>query len=303
MTTRLIAGLAVLFTLLGCTPAEETISTGPPAPSDQIDAVQGAARTEDPADALRILRNTDGQAGPVLLTLKGILLAETGRYGRATSAMRGALRLVEEGKGLAAGGANLPRFRPVPKQHASGDLPAVTAERDLVKALRKAVHRDVTNEALLRALKKRSVPVRYPPLYEGGAGLTLEVLRQHFGDKTLRLQLLSYHSFQNGENAGSKKSSSGAGSVGSNNQARRRVAAQNLILASILARDPTRLKQGQKALEETLNDAGGREALSSDLQAQRRSALYLALADYLLGQRVQARSLPQKARRLLGSNL
>lgn len=305
-TERQVIGLAVLLALFGCTSTEKTVSTGPPAPSEQVESVQRASRTESPGDALRILRNTEGQAGPVFLTLKGILLVESGRYGRATGAMRSALRLVESGKGFVASGANLPRLRPAPEQQTSGDLPAVTAERDLVETFRKAVHRDVTNEALLRELKRRSVPVRYPPIHGGGAGLTLEVLRQHFGDKALRLQLLPYRSPKNGSPKNGKNEtgngSSGTIPAGGEDQMRRRVAAQNLIVASILARDATLLRQGQKALKKILAGSFGTEVGAADLQARRHSALYLALANYILGRQVGAVPLPQKARRLLSSS-
>jgi hypothetical protein len=228
----------------------------------------------------------------VQLTLQGILLAETGRYARAVSAMKGALRLVEKKKGLAAEDADLPRFRPLPDQHFDDDLPAVTTERDLLKTLRKAVHRRATNEALLRALKERSVPVRYPPIYEGGAGLTLEVLRQHFGDATFRLRVLPYRSLsaEKGPRPRAQKA-----------QVRRRIAAQNLIVTAILARDVTHLKRGREALRSVPEGESGGNGPSARAQAARRSGLYLALADYLTGKDIRATRLPQKARRLLGA--
>lgn len=280
--------------LLGGCAASNPMVSWENAPASQVDAVQRAARTENPEDALQIVRDAKGQDGPVVLTLKGILLAETSRYARAASAMHGALRRVNNENGFAAEEASLPHFRPVPKQHASGDLPAVTAERDLVKGLRRAVYRDLTNEGLLRVLKRRSVPVRYPPLYEGGTGLSLEVLRQHFGDNSLRLQLLSYRTLQDGKSTGDARSE---------RRRRRQVAAQNLIITSILARDADRLKEGKKALEKALSSSEDGGGFDFSLQGRRRAALYLALAEYLLGQQIQAEPLPQKARRLLGSNL
>lgn len=277
-----------------CAGSEPAVSPRKEAPSRQVDAVQRAADTENPADALRILQAAEGQAGPVVLTLQGALLAETGRYARAASAMQGALRLVEKDKGLAAKDAGLSRFRPVPKQKTAGDLPAVTAETEkrVLNTLRRAVQREVTNEALLRALKERPVPVRWPPLYEGGAGLSLETLRQHFGDQALRIRLLPYHPLRAGEDDQTRAAAA---------PDRRRIAAQNLIIASILARDATRLKRGQEALRAALSQGKGQRG--PGLQGAHRSALYLALAEYLLGQRVQASPLPQKARRLFRAGM
>ena len=281
---------AVLFG--GCAGSEQTTSSRKKAPDSQVEAIKRAAHTEDPGEALRLLKNSGGRSGPVLLTLEGILLAETGRYARAVSTTRSALRLVEEEKGLAAEDADLPRFRPLPDQHFDDDLPAVTTERDLLKTLRKAVHRKATNEALLRALKERSVPVRYPPIYEGGAGLTLEVLRQHFGVATFRLRLLPYRSLS---------AEKGARPRAQKAQVRRRIAAQNLIVTAILARDVTHLKRGREALRSVPEGESGGNGPSARAQAARWSGLYLALADYLTGKDIRATRLPQKARRLLGA--
>ena len=275
--------------LLGGCAGSEAVSSRKKAPDSQVEAAERAARTEDPNEALRLLQNSGGRSGPVLLTLEGILLAETGRYARAVSAMKGALRLVGEEKGLAAEDADLPRFRPTPKQKASGDLPVVTAatEKTVVKTLRRAVNRSASNEELLRALKERPIPVRWPPLYEGGAGLALEMLRQHFGDETLRMQIMPYRPLQ-----------AGGGARNQATQLRRRIAAQNLIVASILARDAARLKRGREALRAVLSEGPGEEVQGRGLRGAHRSALHLALADYLLDQEVQAGPLPQKARRL-----
>lgn len=287
-----LLGAVILGGCAGSEPA--AVSPRKEAPSRQVDAVQRAADTEDPTNALRILQEAGGQAGPVVLTLRGALLAEIGRFARAARAMQGALRLVEKDKGLAAKDAGLPRFRPTPDQRAPGDLPAVTAttERSVVMTLREAVQREVTNEALLRALKERPVPVRWPPVYEGGAGLSLEMMRQHFGDQALRIRLLPYRPVREGEDDQTQ-----AAAV----QDRRRIAAQNLIIASILARDATRLKRGQEALRAALSQEKGQRG--PGLQGAHRSALYLALAEYLLGQRVQAGPLPQKARRLFRAGM
>lgn len=278
----------------GCAGSEPTMSPRKEAPSRQVDAVQRAADTENPADALRILQAAGEQAGPVVLTLRGALLAETGRYARAASAMQGALRLVEKDKGLAAKDAGLPRFRPTPEQQAPGDLPAVTAatEKTVVKTLRRVVNRSASNEDLLRALKERPIPVRWPPLYEGGAGLALETLRQHFGDQALRIRLLPYRPLRAGEDDQTRAAAA---------QDRCRIAAQNLIITSILARDATRLKRGQEALRAALSRGKGQRG--PGLQGAHRSALYLALGEYLLGQRVQASPLPQKARRLFRAGM
>jgi hypothetical protein len=273
----------------GCAGSEQAVSSRKKASGSQVETAERAARTEDPGEALRLLQNSGGRSGPVLLTLEGILLAETSRYARAVSAMKGALRLVGEEKGLAAEDADLPRFRPTPKQKASGDLPVVTAatEKTVVKTLRRAVNRSASNEELLRALKERPIPVRWPPLYEGGAGLALEMLRQHFGDETLRMQIMPYRPPEAGEGAQNQAT-----------QVRRRIAAQNLIVASILARDAARLKRGREALRAVLSEGPGEEVQGRGLRGAHRSALHLALADYLLDQEVQAGPLPQKARRL-----
>lgn len=280
--------------LAGCASTETTSSSRAPAPASQVEAVQSAAGTENPADALGILQNSSGRSGPVLLTLRGILLAETGRYARAVSTTRSALRLVEEEKGLAAEDTDLPRFRPTPKQQTPGDLPVVTAatEKTVVKTLRRAVNRSASNEELLRALKERPIPVRWPPLYEGGAGLALEMLRQHFGDETLRMQIMPY-----------RPPEAGGGAQNQAMQLRRRIAAQNLIVASILARDAAWLKRGREALQAVLSEGPGEEVQGRGLRGTHRSALYLALADYLLDQKVKAGPLPQKARRLFRTGM
>jgi len=283
---------AVLFG--GCAGSEQAVSSRKKASGSQVETAERAARTEDPGEALRLLQNSGGRSGPVLLTLEGILLAETSRYARAVSAMKGALRLVGEEKGLAAEDADLPRFRPTPKQKASGDLPVVTAatEKTVVKTLRRAVNRSASNEELLRALKERPIPVRWPPLYEGGAGLALEMLRQHFGDETLRMQIMPYRPLE-----------AGGGARNQATQLRRRIAAQNLIVASILARDAARLKRGREALRTVLSEGPGEEVQGRGLRGTHRSALYLALADYLLDQKVKAGPLPQKARRLFRTGM
>ena len=276
----------------GCAGSEQAVSSRKKAPESQVETAERAARTEDPGEALRILQRAGGEMGPVQLTLRGILLAETGRYARAASTTRSALRLVEEEKGLATEDTDLPRFRPLPDQHFDDDLPAVTTERDLLKTLQKAVHRRATNEDLLRALKERPVPVRYPPIYEGGAGLTLEVLRQHFGDATFRLRVLPYRSLSAEEGPRPRAQKA---------QVRRRIAAQNLIVTAILARDVTHLKRGREALRSVPEGESGGNGPSARAQAARRSGLYLALADYLTGKDIRATRLPQKARRLLGA--
>jgi hypothetical protein len=285
MMTRLTVGLAVLFTLLGCTSTEKTVSMKASVPSGQIEAVQQAANTEDPKRALQILSEASGSRGPVFLTVRGALRVEVGRHSPATRDLARALRLVEK-KRVPMADASLPLARPGPgKQQASGDLPAIAAERDLLKTLRQAVHREATNEDLLRALAERSVPVRYPPLYEGGPGLALEVFRQHFGDGAFRLRLLPYApSRAEGRNAES------------NQDQMRRIAAQNLVVASILAQDANRLKKARESLRGAILESGTGGA---DLRKRERPALCLALADYLLERNISVGSLPLQARRLL----
>jgi hypothetical protein len=285
MTIRLMVGLAVLLTLLGCTSAEKTASMKASVPSGQIEAVQQAAEADDPERGLQILSEASGSRGPVLLTVRGALRAEVGRHAPAARDLARALRLVEKGR-VSVAGASLPPARPGPeKQQASGELPTVSTERDLLKTLRRAVHREATNEDLLRALEERSVPVRYPPLYEGGPGLALEVLRQHFGDGAFRLRLLPY-----------APTSAESQDVKPSQDQMRRLAAQNLVVASTLARDAARLEEARESLREAFPKGG---AGSHSLRKGERPALCLALADYLLGRDISVGSLPLRARRLL----
>ena len=285
MTIRLMVGLAVLFTLLRCTSAEKTASMS--VPPGQIEAVQRAAKAEDPERGLQILSEASGSRGPVLLTVRGALRAEVGRHAPANRDLARALQLVEKGRGPVADASLSPARSGLRKQQASGELPAVAAERDLLKTLRRAVRREATNEDLLRALEERSVPVRYPPLYEGGPGLALEVLRQHFGDGAFRLRLLPYAPTA-AESQDAKPSQ----------DQMRRLAAQNLVIASILARDAARLKEARESLRGALPKGG---AGGHSLRKGERPVLCLALADYLLGRDISVGSLPLRARRLLTS--
>lgn len=283
-STALVIVLAVVV-LVGCSASEQTASgpQRPAAPASQINAVEQAANTEDPKRALQILSETSGSRGPVLLTVRGGLRAEVGRYAPAARDLARALRLVEKGR-VPVADASLPPVRPGPgKQEASGDLPPVAAEQDLLKTLRQAVNGMATNEDLLRALEERSVPVRYPPLYEGGPGLTLEVLRQHF-DGAFRLRLLPYVS-----------TSAEGRDAGPDQGQMRRLAAQNIVVASVLARDATHLKEARESLREVLSESGGG---TYSLRKGGRPTLCLALAEYLLGRDMSISSLPVRARRL-----
>ena len=268
----------IIFTGCGSSAPTTKMSDVPGARVQILEQATSTANTEVARETIEdYVRSGNGDSDAVLLTLRGALAAEEGDFTFATAVLYDALRLVQT-TGTLRGPADLAPYRPHPEQHEVGNLPLPSQEAKLLDAFRSHFHDEITNDELLERLVERSSVVRYPPLYPQGAGLVLEVIRQHLGDDAFRIQLLSYSTNDDGKLDKSV-----------------RAAAANLIVTAALAGDREVLIQARSALIGALNE---NQSVSSLTQHVR---LCVGLADYLLGYSLTL-PLPRKARQLLSSS-